>query len=156
MRIIDSIIKFTTNNYEWLFSGIGITFLVWLENYAKKAARKIKDAGIIEQLLRKNRDQPPKYFTIVDEKGVEEQAEIVLAFEFSDTQQEFIVYTKRETDKYGNVTAYVSEIDRSSGKPRFLGISSNRKWKHVREVLKELANSRETQPIYDEQGIEII
>lgn len=148
---------FIRENYEWLFSGIGVTFIVWLINWLKPKTRKIKNTDVIESLL-KNKDAqlPPKYLTTVDNDGVEEKSEIILAFEFKDTKREYIVYTNHETDQYDNITIYVSEVDRTGGSPRLLGVPDGREWKRVREVLKELANAKEEQPLYDKDGIEII
>lgn len=148
---------FIRENYEWLFSGIGVTFIVWLINWLKPKTRKIKNTDVIESLL-KNKDAqlPPKYLTTVDNDGVEEKSEIILAFEFKDTKREYIVYTNHETDQYDNITIYVSEVDRTGGSPRLLGVPDGSEWKRVREVLKELANAKEEQPLYDKDGIEII
>lgn len=38
----------------------------------------------------------------VDEYGMEETAEVMLAFEFKDTKKEYVVYTKGKVDK-GNI-----------------------------------------------------
>jgi hypothetical protein len=37
-----------------------------------------------------------------------------------------------------------------------LGVPDGKEWKRVREVLKELAESKEEQPLFDEDGIEIL
>lgn len=149
-------IDFIKENYEWLFSGIGVTFVVWLINWIKPKTRKIKDTGLIESLINRNHKLPPKYLTTIDDNGNEEKSEIILAFEFKDTKREYIVYTNHETDQYDNITIYVSEVDRTGGSPRLLGVPDGSEWKRVREVLKELANAKEEQPLYDKDGIEII
>ena len=150
-------IDFIKENYEWLFSGIGVTFLVWVIHCLKKATKAITlNQAVFTKLLKKKKDLPPKYLTLTRENGSVEKAEVILAFEFKDTKREYVVYTKNETDKYGNVTVYVSEVDRNSGKPVLLEVPDGKEWKRVREVLKELAESKEEQPLFDEDGIEII
>lgn len=150
-------IEFIKENYEWLFSGIGVTFLIWLFNWLKKATKKLMiHQDVIAKLLNKRNNVPPAYFTITKEDGTEEDVEAILAFEFKDTKREYVVYTKGETDKYGNVTVYVSHVDRSTGNAQLVDVPNEREWKRVREVLKELAESDGDQPFYDEDGIEII
>ena len=93
---------------------------------------------------------------IIGEDGVKKKVEVILAFEFKDTKREYVVYTQNDKDKYGNVTVYVSEVDRMNGSPCLVGISNDRDWQRVRGVLKELAESTEEQPLFDEYGIEVI
>lgn len=144
-------------NYEWLFSGIGVTFLVWFINQLKKQVNKTKFLKEISSgLIRRKSKLPPAYMEIVDKHSGTERVEVILAFEFKDTKREYIVYTQNDKDKYGNVTVYVSEVDRTNGNPCLIGISNDKEWQRVRGVLKELAESTEEQPLFDEYGIEII
>ena len=50
--------------------------------------------------------------SIVSEDGSIEEVEVILAFEFKDNKKEYIVYTKNEKDENGNVTVYVSNVNR--------------------------------------------
>ena len=150
-------IDFIKENYEWLFSGIGVTILAWVIALLKKVVKKKPfkvDNG--STLLSKQLPLPPKQMEIISEDGVKEKVEVILAFEFKDTKREYIVYTQNDKDKYGNVTVYVSEVDRTNGNPCLIGISNDKEWQRVRGVLKELAESTEEQPLFDEYGIEII
>ena len=54
-----------------------------------------------------------KIMSIVSNDGSIEEVEVILAFEFKDTNKEYVVYTKNEKDENGNITVYVSNIDRS-------------------------------------------
>lgn len=150
-------IDFIKENYEWLFSGIGVTLLVWLgawlKGVLKKRSPKDEDWS---SLLNKQLPLPPKQMEIIGEDGVVKKVEVILAFEFKDTKREYVVYTQNDKDKYGNITVYVSEVDRTNGNPRLIGISNDKEWQRVRDVLKELAESTEEQPLFDENGIEII
>ena len=77
--------------------------------------------------------------SIVNENGETEEVEVILAFEFKDNKKEYVVYTKNETDENGNVTVYVSNVDRSSGEPKLLGIDNESEWDRIKDVLRELS-----------------
>jgi hypothetical protein len=50
------LIDFIKANYEWLFSGIGVTFLVWLIHWLKKAAETITlNQDIFAKLLKQKK-----------------------------------------------------------------------------------------------------
>ena len=69
--------------------------------------------------------------SIVNENGETEEVEVVLAFEFKDN--------KKEKDENGNVTVYVSNVDRSQGEPRLMGVESEEEWSRIKDVLRELS-----------------
>ena len=77
--------------------------------------------------------------SIVNENGETEEVEVVLAFEFKDNKKEYVVYTKNEKDENGNVTVYVSNVDRSEGEPRLMGVESEEEWARIKDVLRELS-----------------
>ena len=54
-----------------------------------------------------------KVMSIVANDGSIEDVEVILAFEFKDTNKEYVVYTKNEKDENENITVYVSNIDHS-------------------------------------------
>lgn len=99
-----------------------------------------------------------KIMTIQNSDGTTEDVEVILAFEFKDTKLEYVIYTKNEKDFEGNVTVYVSYVDRSSGEPKLVGIEDEEEWKKVRKVLYELAESKADQdnPTYSYDGRELI
>ena len=80
-----------------------------------------------------------KMMTILNENGIEEEVEVILAFEFKDNHKEYIVYTKDEKDENGNVTVYVSNVDRSTGEPLLQGIDDEEEWNRIKDVLRELS-----------------
>ena len=49
----------------------------------------------------------------------------------------FILAMKK--DDNGNVTVYVSNIDRSSGQPKLLGVDDENEWNRIKDVLRELS-----------------
>ena len=72
-----------------------------------------------------NQEVEKKMMSIVAEDGSIEEVEVILAFEFKDTKKEYVVYTKNEKDENENVTVYVSNVDRSSGSPKLMGIEED-------------------------------
>ncbi len=77
--------------------------------------------------------------SIVAEDGTTEEVEVILAFEFKDTKKEYIVYTKNEKDEAGNVTVYVSNINREDGEPKLYGVEDENEWSRIKDVLRELS-----------------
>ncbi len=86
-------------------------------------------------------DKEKKLMSIVSEDGAIEEVEVILAFEFKDTQKEYVVYTKNEKDENENITVYVSNIDRSSGEPKLLGVEDESEWNRIKDVLRELSKA---------------
>jgi uncharacterized protein YrzB (UPF0473 family) len=88
-----------------------------------------------------NQEVDKKVMSIVAEDGSVEEVEVILAFEFKDTNKEYVIYTKNEKDENDNVTVYVSNVDRSSGEPKLLGVDDEKEWNRVKDVLRELSKS---------------
>ena len=80
-----------------------------------------------------------KIMSIVAEDGTREEVEVVLAFEFKDNKKEYVIYTKNEKDENDNITVYVSNIDRSTGEPKLLGVEDENEWSRIKDVLRELS-----------------
>lgn len=66
------------------------------------------------------------------------EVELMLSFEFSDSKKEFAVYTYNETDENGDVTIYISSVDRSSKVPKLGGVEE-KDWPRVKKVLSEIS-----------------
>lgn len=81
---------------------------------------------------------PKKYMDIYSDDGSVEEVEVIISFEIKATKKEYIVYTKGEKDRRGNLTVYVSNVDRTSGEPNLLGIETEEEWKMIKEILREL------------------
>ena len=88
-----------------------------------------------------------KIMSIINEDGQTEEVEVILAFEFKDNKKEYVVYTKNEKDENGNVTVYVSNVDRSEGEPRLLGVESDDEWERIKDVLRELSKPEDDSEI---------
>ena len=81
-----------------------------------------------------------KIMSIVLEDGSIDEVEVLLSFKFTDTNTEYMIYTKNETDENGNVTIYVASVDRSDGgDPRLGSVDSEDEWTRIKSVLKELS-----------------
>ena len=48
---------------------------------------------------------------------------------------------KNEKDENENVTVYVSNVDRSSGEPKLIGVDDDEEWNRVKDVLRELSKA---------------
>ena len=82
-----------------------------------------------------------RIMSIINEDGQTEEVEVILAFEFKDNKKEYVVYTKNEKDENGNITVYVSNVDRTNEVPSLLGIESEIEWDRIKDVLRELSNT---------------
>lgn len=82
-----------------------------------------------------------KMMSIVAKDGSVDEVEVILAFEFKDNKKEYVIYTKNEKDSNGNVTVYVSNVDRSSGEPRLRGVDDENEWNRIKDVLRELSKA---------------
>lgn len=88
-----------------------------------------------------NQEVEKRMMSIVAEDGSVEEVEVILAFEFKDNKKEYVVYTKNERDENENVTVYVSNVERSSGEPKLLGVEDEDEWNRVKDVLRELSKT---------------
>ena len=80
-----------------------------------------------------------KVMSIVQEDGSIDEVEVVIAFEFKDTKKEYVVYTKNEKDANGNVTVYVSRIEKNGETPQLFGVDDEREGNRVKDVLRKLS-----------------
>ena len=79
--------------------------------------------------------------TTVLPDGSREEVEVLLTFKFNDNNNEYIIYTKNEIDEDGNVTIYISKVDRTSGSPVLNTVSDNDEWTRIKSVLRELSKN---------------
>lgn len=82
-----------------------------------------------------------KIMSIVAEDGSIDEVEVILAFEFKDTKKEYVIYTKNEKDENGNITIYVSTVDRNNGKPQLGTITDEAEWNRIKDLLRELSKT---------------
>lgn len=91
--------------------------------------------------MTENQEIEKKMMSIVADDGSIEEVEVILAFEFKDNKKEYVVYTKNEKDENDNITIYVSNVDRSSGEAKLLGVDDEEEWSRVKDVLRELSKA---------------
>lgn len=91
--------------------------------------------------MAENKTNEKKVMSIVSNDGSVEEVEVILAFEFKDTGKEYVVYTKNERDENENITVYVSNIDRTTGEPKLLGVENETEWNRIKDVLRELSKA---------------
>jgi len=87
------------------------------------------------------KDIDKKMLSIIKEDGTKEEVELLVCFEFNDNKKEYVVYTKNEKDENGNITIYVSSIDRSGDTPKMGAIESDEEWSRIKDVLRELSKN---------------
>lgn len=84
-------------------------------------------------------DLEKKIMKITNSDGIEEEVELLLAFEFNDTKKEYVIYTKNETDENGNITIYASSVHRNGDETTLGGVETDEEWSRIKDVLRELA-----------------
>lgn len=89
-------------------------------------------------------DSEKKMMSIVLEDGSIDEVEVLLSFKFTDTNTEYIVYTKNEVDDNGNITIYVASVTRVDGEePKLGSVATEEEWVRIKNVLKELSKNVE-------------
>ncbi len=88
-----------------------------------------------------NKEMDKKILSIIKEDGTTEEVDLLICFEFNDTKKEYVVYTRNEKDENGNVTIYVSSVDRSGEMPKMGAIESDEEWSRIKDVLRELSKN---------------
>lgn len=94
----------------------------------------------------KNTDnlQDKKIMSITNEDGSVEDVEIIVAFEFTDLNKEYVVYTKNEVDANDNVTIYISSVlGVENGEALLGGVDTDEEWSRIKDVLRELAKEED-------------
>ncbi len=82
-----------------------------------------------------------KMINITLENGTKEEVEVLLSFKFNDTNKEYLIYTKNETDDNGNVTIYVSSITRVNNEVTLNTVSDDTEWTRIKDLLRELSKN---------------
>lgn len=82
-----------------------------------------------------------KKLSIINEDGTKEEVDLLICFSFNDTNKEYVVYTKNEKDENGNITIYVSSVNRTGDLPRMGAIESDEEWSRIKDVLRELSKN---------------
>lgn len=86
-------------------------------------------------------DNNKKVMTMTMPDGSRDTVEILLAFKFDDNNREFVIYTKNEVDENGNVTIYISNVNRSGNTVTLSTVADDNEWTRIKDVLRELSKS---------------
>jgi len=73
--------------------------------------------------------------------GTKEEVEVLLAFKFNDNNKEYVIYTKNEVDDNGNVTIYISNVERKDNAITLSTVADDNEWTRIKNVLRELSKS---------------
>ena len=73
--------------------------------------------------------------------GTKEEVEVLLAFKFNDNNKEYVIYTKNEVDDNGNVTIYISNVERNGNIINLSTVADDNEWTRIKNVLRELSKS---------------
>lgn len=73
--------------------------------------------------------------------GTNETVEVLLSFKFNDNNKEYVIYTKNEVDENGNVTIYISNVNRDGGIVRLTTVSDDTEWSRIKDILRELSKA---------------
>lgn len=98
-----------------------------------------------------------KKMSVVGADGSVTEYEVVVAFEFKDTKQEYVIYRdpKEKKDSEGNTHVYATRIERDeNGNPSTMGVTDE-EFKRVLNVLQELSENKNG-IVYDIDGVPII
>jgi len=90
-------------------------------------------------------NEEKKIMSIIQEDGSIDEVEILVTFKFTDTNKEYVIYTKNETDEKGNVTVYASSIIENGEDIKLGSIDTDEEWTRIKEVLKNLAKEGQEQ-----------
>ncbi|MEG0994902.1 MAG: DUF1292 domain-containing protein [Bacilli bacterium] len=82
-----------------------------------------------------------KIISIVADDGSIDEVEVILSFQFKDSQKEYVIYTKNEKDANGNITIYVSNVVRDGSNMRFTTVQDEAEWGRIKDLLRELAKA---------------
>lgn len=80
-----------------------------------------------------------KLITLIDGKNNMVEVELICAFEISEFDSKYIIYTKNERDREGNAIIYAGKITIKDGKQHLNVIENQDEWNHIKEIMREMA-----------------
>ncbi len=82
--------------------------------------------------------------SIVLEDGSIDEVERLTSFTIVSTNNEYLVFTKKEFDENDNVTIYIASVDRSNGgEPRLGSVKSEEDWAIIKNTIKNISTPLE-------------
>lgn len=80
-----------------------------------------------------------KLITLIDGKNNLVEVELICAFEISEFNSKYIIYTKNERDREGNAIIYSGKITVKDDKKYLTVIDDEKEWNQIKEIMREMA-----------------
>lgn len=128
-------------DFRFGFDGEFETLLDAFEEY--ETMRRVEILDIDREIKSEDKyDVPFKkrpMFSIMNEKGVDEIVEVIAYFTLNSTNEDYLIYTKNETDKNGNVLVMTSKVLHVNDETVELVEVSDAEWIEIKEVMRQMA-----------------
>ncbi len=85
-------------------------------------------------------------FKATNTEGQEVEYEVLFTFDSDETNKSYMVYTDNEKDENGNVCVYASTYITSGETTELFPIESDKEWKIIDTILKELQEEVKGEP----------
>lgn len=80
-----------------------------------------------------------KLITLIDGKNNLVEVELICAFEISEFNSKYIIYTKNERDREGNAIIYSGKIIVKDDRKYLMAIDDENEWMKIKEIMREMA-----------------
>ncbi len=77
---------------------------------------------------------------IIDQKGIEKTVELISIIEDKDENNKYLVYSKDEKQKNGNLIIYVSKAVVRENSYVLANIESDEEWRNIKRILSEIVS----------------
>lgn len=77
--------------------------------------------------------------TVINNNGVEVQAEVLNAFTADKTGKKYVVYTLNEENEKGMVLIYIAQMVEVDGNYNLVAIEDQAEWDMVKDIMKKMA-----------------
>ena len=78
---------------------------------------------------------------VVEQDGNETEVDVVTYLNSKDNMNQYLVYSKGETQPNGDIIIYISKIREEDNTIKLYEIVDEDEWKNVQSLLKEIANA---------------
>ena len=80
-----------------------------------------------------------KLITLIDGKNNLVEVELICAFEISEFNSKYIIYTKNERDREDNAIIYSGKITVKDDKKYLTATDDEKEWNRIKEIMREMA-----------------
>ena len=81
-------------------------------------------------------------FTIIDEDNKEYEYEIIMAFYWSKTKKNYLVYTDNTKDELGNIRVYANTFDEDDESGELGTIETDEEWATIEQIFASINNNK--------------